>query len=53
MHNSVHLQNLIYDFKSPTKDIDFNDFIDTETLFDEIKSKKIWFEDEEKNQREF
>ena len=25
----------------PTKDIDFNDFIDVETLFDDIKSKDM------------
>ena len=42
--HSGNYQNLIYHFKGPTKDIDFNDFIDVETLFDDIKSKnnKIW-----------
>ena len=44
--NSVNLQNLIYHFKGLTKDIkDFNDFIDTETLFDYTESKKIRSED--------
>ena len=51
LHNSVQFPKLIYHFKGPTKDIDFNDFIDAETLFDDIKSKKIRFEDAEKNQR--
>ena len=37
LHNSVNFQNLIHHFKVPTKDIDFNDFIDAETLFDDIK----------------
>ena len=41
----------MYHFKGPTKD--FNDFIDAETLFDDIKSKKIRFWDAEKKWREF
>ena len=42
--NIVNYQSLIYYLKSPNKDIDFNDFIDAETLFDDINSKKnvIW-----------
>ena len=52
LHNSVNFQNLIYHFKGPTKDIDFNDFIDAETLFDDIRSTKIRFEDVGKNQME-
>ena len=40
LHNSVNCQDLIYHLKSPTKDIAFNNFIDAETLFDDIKSKK-------------
>ena len=53
LHNNFDFQNLMYHFKGPTKDIDFNDLIDAETLFDDIKPKKIRFEDVEKNQREF
>ena len=30
---------MVYHYKSSTKNIDFNDFIDTKTLFDDIKSK--------------
>ena len=30
----------MYHFKGPTKDIDFNYFIDAETFFDDIRSKK-------------
>ena len=40
LHNSVTFQNLVYHYKGPIKDIDFNDFIEAETLFDNIKSKK-------------
>ena len=52
-HNSVKFQNLIYPFKGLTKNIDFNNFMDDETFFDDINSKKIGFEDAEKNQMEF
>ena len=44
---------MIYYFKSPTKDIEFNYFIDAETRLDAIKFKNIRFEDVEKNQMEF
>ena len=53
LHNNFDFQNLMYHFKGPTKDINFNDLIDAETLFDDIKPKKIRFEDLDKNQREF
>ena len=51
LHNSANFQNLIYHFKGPTKDIDFNNLIDAATLFDNIMSKEIRIEDVEKNQR--
>ena len=38
LYDSFNFQNLIYHFKVPTKDIDFNNFIDAETLFDDQKS---------------
>ena len=44
---------MINHFKGPPKNIDFNDFTDAITLIDDIKSKKIRFEDVEKNQMEF
>ena len=39
---------MIDHFKDPTKDINLNDFIDAETLFDGIKSKEVGFEDLQK-----
>ena len=44
LHNSVNFENLIYNFKDHTKDIDFNYFINAATPSDYIKSKKnkIW-----------
>ena len=53
LHNSVNFHNLVYHFKGPIKNINFNDFIDIETLFDDIKSKKIRFEYAAKNKMEF
>ena len=50
LHNSVNFQNLVHQIKSPTKDINCNDFIDADTLFDDIKCKKVRFEDVENNQ---
>ena len=44
---------MVYHYKSSTKNIDFNDFIDIKTLFDDIKSKTQRFEDAEKNRMEF
>ena len=35
-------------FKGSTKDIDFNDFIDPESLFHDLKFKRMRFEDLEK-----
>ena len=52
LYNSFNFQNLIYHFKGPTKDIDFNNFIDAEILFDDLKSLEIRFEDVDKNQIE-
>ena len=37
----VHFENLINHFQGSTKDLDCNDFIDTETLFDDIRRKGI------------
>ena len=53
LHESIDFENLTYYFKSSTEDIDFNDFIDAETLLDNIKLKNIRFEDAEKNHKEF
>ena len=48
LHNIVNFQNLVYHLKDLFKDIYFNDSIDTETLFDDTKSKEKKFEDVEK-----
>ena len=48
LRKSVNFKNLIYYFKGSTKYRDFNDFINSETLFDDIKLKDKRFEDVEK-----
>ena len=45
--------SLIYHFNDSTKSVDHNYLVHTETLFDDINSKEIRFEDIEKNQMEF
>ena len=44
----VYFQILVYHFNGPISDIDFNYSTDAETLFNDIKSKKIKFEEIEK-----
>ena len=43
----------MYHYKGPTANVDFIDFIDAATIFDEIKSNKIKLADAEKNQIKF
>ena len=50
LYDSDNFKYLIYLFKGSTQDLDFNDFIDVETLFDGLKFKRIRFVDVEKNQ---
>ena len=40
LHISANFQNLVYHLKVPPADRDVNDFIDADTLFSDIKSKK-------------
>ena len=43
---------MLYHYKGPTANVNFNDFVDATTL-DEIKSNRIKLADEEKSQMEF
>ena len=49
LHKSVNFERLKYYFQGSTKDINLNDFINAETIFDDIKFKRIRFDDAEKN----
>ena len=40
LHSSANFQNLVYHLKVPPADRDVNDFIDADTIFGDIKSKK-------------
>ena len=44
---------MIYHFKGSTKEIDVNDFIDAETVFNNIMFKPIISEDVQKSQMKF
>ena len=52
LHNSIDFKKLLYHYKGPTANVNFNDFVDATTL-DEIKSNRIKLADEEKSQMEF
>ena len=52
LHNSIYFKKLLYHYKGPTANVDFNGFTDATTL-DEIKSNRIKLVDEEKSQMEF
>lgn len=49
----MNFKYLLYHFKGSAQDLDFNDFVDAETLFDDAKFKIIRFEDAEKDQIRF
>ena len=35
LHNSIDFKNVIYRYKGPTANVDYNNFIDEATLFDQ------------------
>ena len=41
VHNSINFNKLSYHYRDPTADINFDNFIDAITLFNEIKSTRI------------
>ena len=53
LQNSVDFNNLIYHYKCTIANVDFNDFVDTATLFGETKSDEIKLDEAEKNQIDF
>ena len=52
LQKSIDFENLVYYYKGPTANVDFNHFIDAETYFHEIDFKRIKLFDVEKNQIE-
>ena len=41
LNHSIDFQNLTYYYKGSTTNVNYNDFINVATLFDEIKSNRI------------
>ena len=50
LHRSVKFDNLLYQYKVPTKDKNFSMYNDGKNLFDKIKNKHISLSCAEKNQ---
>ena len=50
LHSSVKFDNLLYHYKGPTKDKDFNTYNDAKSLFDMIENKDITLSHAEENQ---
>ena len=44
-HESVDFQNLIYYFKGKNTDTNSNNFVDTKTIYNKLKSHKIKLDD--------
>ena len=53
LHNITDYKNLAYYQKGSTVNVDFNNFIEAVTFFDEIKSSRMKLADADKNQMEF
>ena len=53
LHESINFKNLIYHYKGTNRDVNFNDFIDSETHFNKPKLHKMKLEDLVKNQLKF
>ena len=53
LHNRFDFNNLTYHYKGPTTNVDFNNFVDAATHFDEKISNRIKLDDAQKNQKEF
>ena len=50
LHSSVNFDNLLYHYKGPTRDKDFNTYNDAKSLYDMIKNKDITLSHAEENQ---
>ena len=52
LHDHIDFENLIYHYKGPNANVNFNGFNDVTTLFDQIKSSRIKFDNTERHQME-
>ena len=53
LHDSVGYNNLKFEYVSPTKDVSFYEYMDSEELFNAIKSSQIKFSEVKNKQNEF
>ena len=53
LHDALEFNNLLYRYKSSTKDINCNSYNDTKRLFNMIKNKAISLINAETNETEF
>ena len=53
LHDSVDYNNLKFEYVSPTKDVSFYEYMDSEELFNAIKSSQIKFSEVKNKQNEF
>ena len=52
-HDALEFNNLLYHYKSSTKDVNCNSYNDIKSLFNMIKNKDISLINAEKNETEF
>ena len=53
LHDSVDYNNLKFKYVGPTKDVSFNEYMDSKELFNAIKSSHIKFSEVKNKQNEF
>ena len=53
LYDHVDYNNLKFDFVGPTRDVNFDEYMDSKELFNKIKDNKIHFDDPVKRQNEF
>ena len=53
LHDSVHYNNLKFEYIGPTKDVSFYGYMNSKELFNTIKNDKIKFSEVKNKQNEF
>ena len=53
LHDSVHYNNLKFEYVGPTNDVSFYEYMDSKQLFNAIKSSQIKFSVVKNKQNEF
>ena len=53
LYDSVHYNNLKFEYVGPTKDVSFSEYKDSKELFNAIKNNQIKFTEVKNKQNEF